>query len=191
MVDLEECLQYNLTTAEFWSNGERRSISHEENLSTTQSQDEENSRLSRQNENQGRTRSLEPKEKEGAQTSHGVIEAMESLTRKGDFVRVFQQGKRKRAGLLKFFFLERKDGDLRVAFVGKSKKAVCRNRVRRRLREAFRVHFYPQWQKRPVDFIFWGDERLCSVDFTDIQSWMGQLLEEVPVSDEDQRNRED
>lgn len=191
MVDLEGCLQYNLTTAEFRSNGERRSISHEENLSTTQSQDEENSRLSRQNENQGRTRSLEPKKKEGAQTSHRVIETMESLTRKGDFVRVFQQGKRKRAGLLKFFFLERKDGDLRVAFVGKSKKAVCRNRVRRRLREAFRVRFYPQWQKRPVDFIFWGDERLCSVDFTDIQSWMGQLLEEIPVSDEDQGNRED
>lgn len=191
MVDLEECLQYNLTTAEFWSNGERRSISHEENLSTAQSQDEENAWFSRQNENQGRTRSPEPTEKEGAQTSHGVIETMESLTRRGDFIRVFQQGKRKRAGLLKFFFLERKDGDLRVAFVGKSKKAVCRNRVRRRLREAFRVHFYPQWQKRPVDLIFWGDERLCSVDFTDIQSWMGQLLEEVPVRDEDQGNRED
>ncbi|MCX7667586.1 MAG: ribonuclease P protein component [Atribacterota bacterium] len=116
---------------------------------------------------------------------------MESLTRKGDFVRVFQQGKRKRAGLLKFFFLERKDGALRVAFVGKSKKAVYRNRVRRRLREAFRVCFYPQWQERPVDFIFWGDERLCSVRFVDIQSWMGQLLEEVPVKNKDQGNRED
>ncbi|MEN3186871.1 MAG: ribonuclease P protein component [Atribacterota bacterium] len=110
---------------------------------------------------------------------------MKSLTRKRDFIRVFQQGKRKRVGLLKFFFLKREGGDLRVAFVGKSKKAVYRNRVRRRLREAFRVRFYPRWCKSPVDFIFWGDEKLCSVRFADIQSWMGQLLEDVPISDED------
>ncbi|MGC8777422.1 MAG: ribonuclease P protein component, partial [Candidatus Caldatribacteriaceae bacterium] len=57
---------------------------------------------------------------------------MESLTRRGDFVRIFQRGKRKKVGLLKLFFLNRECGPLRVAFVGKSQKAVRRNRVRRR-----------------------------------------------------------
>ncbi|MGQ9747073.1 MAG: ribonuclease P protein component [Candidatus Caldatribacteriaceae bacterium] len=104
---------------------------------------------------------------------------MESLTRERDFARIFRQGKRKQKGFLKLFFLKRESGPLRVAFVGKSKKAACRNRIRRRLREAFRVFFSSQWQDSAVDLLFWGDERLCTVPFTYIQSWMAQLLEEV------------
>jgi len=163
---------------------------HEEDLSATQGQNEENARLSGQNENQGWTGGSAAKEKEGAQTSYRMIGVMESLTRRGDFVRIFQRGERRRAGLLKLFFLNRERGPLRVAFVGKSKKAVRRNRVRRRLKETFRVYFYPRWQEKPVDLVFWGDERLCSVRFAEIQSWMGQLLEEVPVGQEAQGDRE-
>lgn len=111
------------------------------------------------------------------------MKTMESLRRERDFARVFRQGKRKQKGFLKLFFLKRESGLLRVAFVGKSRKAVYRNRIRRRLRETFRVFFYPQWQERAVDLLFWGDERLCMVPFASIQSWMAQLLEEVPSSD--------
>lgn len=169
---------------------EKGEVLREKNLSTTQSSDEENTRFPCQNEDQKRARSLATKEKEGAETSYGVMSVMESLTRRRDFAEVFQRGQRKKAGFVKLFFLNRENGSLRVAFVGKSKKAVCRNRVRRRLREAFRVYFYPQWQEKPVDLVFWGDERLCAVRFAEIQSWMGQLLDEVPLGAEAQGNRE-
>lgn len=119
-----------------------------------------------------------------------MTEKMQRLSREGDFVRIFRQGKRKRAGFLKVFFLPRERGSLRVAFVGKSKKAVHRNRIRRRLKEAFRTSFYSHWRTKPVDLLFWSDEQICTARFADIQSWMGQLLEEVSADNGTRESRE-
>lgn len=70
---------------------------------------------------------------------------------------------------------------MRVAFVGKGKKAVDRNRVRRRLREAFRVYYYPQWRDKPVDFLFMSNEKLLEESFEDLVEMMGKVLGEVKL----------
>ncbi len=115
----------------------------------------------------------------------------ERLTRRQDFTRLFRQGKRKRVRGLALYFLLREEGGLRITFVGKSKKAVCRNRIRRRLREAFRIYYAPSWRTQPVDLLFWGDEEVCKMPFEDLCLRMGQLLGEFATEVEDRVNGED
>ena len=70
---------------------------------------------------------------------------------------------------------------MRVTFVGKGKKAVDRNRVRRRLREAFRIYYYSQWRDKPVDFVFMSNEKLLEESFEDLVEMMGKVLGEVKL----------
>lgn len=104
---------------------------------------------------------------------------METLTRQKDFARLFEHGQRVQCGPLRLFFYQRDTGPVRVCFAGRSKKAVCRNRIRRRLREAFRVHYYPTWKDKPFDLFFLGDESVALVDFASLVLWMGDLLGKV------------
>ncbi|MBC7216703.1 MAG: ribonuclease P protein component [Candidatus Caldatribacterium sp.] len=113
---------------------------------------------------------------------------METLTRQRDFARLFEEGQRASCGPVRLFFYRRETGPVRVCFAGRSKKAVCRNRIRRRLREAFRVHYYPTWKDKPFDLFFIGDESVASVDFASLVLWMGDLLERVEKLGEDRRN---
>lgn len=106
---------------------------------------------------------------------------MEGLSQKKDFSRLFSRGKRARANNIKLWYLQKEEGNLRVAFVGKGKKAVDRNRVRRRLREAFRVYYYPQWRDKPVDFLFMSNEKLLEESFEDLVEMMGKVLGEVKL----------
>ncbi len=64
------------------------------------------------------------------------------LLSKSDFDRVFQQGRRRGGPLLVLAFLPRREGPSRLGLAVSRKvgKAVDRNRVRRRLREIFRLH---------------------------------------------------
>jgi ribonuclease P protein component len=65
------------------------------------------------------------------------------LLRHADFERVYEQGRRHFAAHMTVFYLERKAGEgLRVGFtVGRMLGgAVVRNRMKRRLREAVRLH---------------------------------------------------
>ena len=106
---------------------------------------------------------------------------MEGLSEKKDFSRLFSQGKRVKVDSIKLWYLQKDEGSLRVAFVGKGKKAVDRNRVRRRLREAFRVCYYPQWRDKPVDFVFMSNEKLLKEGFKDLVETMGKVLNEVEI----------
>ncbi|HPZ81423.1 MAG TPA: ribonuclease P protein component [Candidatus Atribacteria bacterium] len=106
---------------------------------------------------------------------------MEKLSHKKDFSRLFSQGKRVKAGNVRLWYLRKEEGSLRVAFVGKGKKAVDRNRVRRRLREAFRIYYYSQWKDKPVDFVFMSNEKLLEESFEDLVKVMGRTLEEVKL----------
>ncbi len=112
------------------------------------------------------------------------------LTRRQDFTSIFRYGKRRKIDGLKLFLLPRGEGGLRVTFVGKSKKAVRRNRIRRRLREAFRVYYAPSWCRRPVDLLFWGDDEVCDMPFRDLCLRMGQLLGEFAMEVGDLVNSE-
>lgn len=104
---------------------------------------------------------------------------METLKREADFSRLFQEGQKLSAGYLRLLFLRRETGPVRVCFVGRSKKAVCRNRVRRRLREAFRIYYYPLWKDKPFDLAFLGSEEAAAGEFSHLVVLMGRLLEKV------------
>lgn len=72
---------------------------------------------------------------------------------------------------------------MRVVFVGRGKRAVDRNRVRRRLREAFRIYYYPQWKDEAVDLLFMSNEKSLKMSFEDLVKDMGKALEEVMVDE--------
>lgn len=156
--------------------GERRSKIHEKDLSAAPATSQKETWISRSHEDQGRTGSSPPEAKEGPEAPHGM---METLTKRKDFARVFEEGQKVTYGPLRLFFYRREAGPARVCFVGRSKKAVCRNRIRRRLREAFRVYYHPIWKNKPFDLIFMGNEDIASVEFSSLVSWMGELLERV------------
>ncbi|MGQ9622539.1 MAG: ribonuclease P protein component [Candidatus Caldatribacteriaceae bacterium] len=104
---------------------------------------------------------------------------METLRKRRDFSRLFQEGQKLSAGSLRLLFLRRETGPVRVCFVGRSKKAVCRNRIRRRLREAFRVYYYPLWKGKPFDLAFLGGEEVALEEFSHLVVLMGRLLEKA------------
>ncbi|MDI3542569.1 MAG: ribonuclease protein component [Candidatus Atribacteria bacterium] len=104
---------------------------------------------------------------------------MEGLSKKKDFSRLFSQGKRVKANNIKLWSLPQEEGSLRVVFVGRGKRAVDRNRVRRRLREAFRIYYYPQWKDEAIDLLFMSNEKSLRVSFEDLVKDMGKALEEV------------
>ena len=108
---------------------------------------------------------------------------MEGLSKKKDFSRLFSQGKRVKVNSIKLWSLSQEEGSLRVVFVGRGKRAVDRNRVRRRLREAFRIYYYPQWKDEAVDLLFMSNEKSLKMSFEDLVKDMGKALEEVRVDE--------
>ena len=155
---------------------EGRSRIDEEDVSTTPIAGQKKTRISGSDEDQGRAGSSPPKTQKGSEAPHRM---METLRKERDFSRLFQEGQKLSAGSLRLFFLRRETGPVRVCFVGRSKKAVCRNRIRRRLREAFRVHYYPLWKDKPFDLAFLGGEEIASEEFPHLVVLMGRLLEKV------------
>lgn len=101
---------------------------------------------------------------------------MAVLKRKGDFDRVFRQGKRYRGRALTLACVGRPEGALRAAFVaGKAVGgAVRRNRQRRRLREAFRQLAPPT--ELPADLVFVAQPAAAKVAFTALSREMATLL---------------
>jgi len=106
---------------------------------------------------------------------------METLSTSKDFNLIFKCGRKIDAGPIRLWYLQKKTKQVRVCFIGRSKKAVKRNRIRRRLREGFREHFYPLLCNCCYDFIFMSDERLINAKSNEILLWMGKLLENIGV----------
>jgi ribonuclease P protein component len=102
------------------------------------------------------------------------------LLRHADFERVYKQGRRHFAAHLTVFYLRREGGEnLRVGFtVGRVLGgAVDRNRMKRRLREAVRLH-------RPaamagVDVVINPKKSLLSAAFTEIENEITRALEVI------------
>ena len=102
------------------------------------------------------------------------------LLRHADFERVYKQGRRHFAAHMTVFYLRRDEGEgLRVGFtVGRVLGgAVQRNRMKRRLREAVRLH-------RPaemiaVDVVINPKKSLLTVDFAEIESELIRALEVI------------
>ena len=102
------------------------------------------------------------------------------LLRHADFERVYKQGRRHFASHLTAFYRQRQEGEaLRVGFTVSKLLggAVQRNRMRRRLREAVRLH-WPEFQA-PVDIVINPKKSLLTVDFSELGSEIIKAFEVV------------
>jgi ribonuclease P protein component len=116
---------------------------HEADVSTEYTPPEEDARLPRAHEYQGRAQDVEASASEGAETADGVsgrLRRSERLTKGAEFQALFQQGKRLERPTM-IVLWRTSGGSRRVGFaVGRQiRGAVSRNRARRRLREAYRA----------------------------------------------------
>lgn len=99
------------------------------------------------------------------------------LLKHADFERVYQKGARHFAGHMTVFYLARDEGRARVGFtVGRVLGgAVKRNRIRRRLREAVRMHF--GLLTMPVDIVINPRKSALTADFTELLYQVGHAFE--------------
>lgn len=113
------------------------------------------------------------------------------LLRHADFERVYKQGRRHFAPHLTAFYRRREQGDtLRIGFTVSKLLggAVQRNRMRRRLREAVRLH-WPEFQA-PVDIVINPKKSLLVVEFSELGKEIGQVFEVVRKFAERQNPRD-
>ncbi len=102
------------------------------------------------------------------------------LLRHADFERVYKQGRRHFSAHLTAFFCRRPgSGGFRVGFtVGKVLGgAVERNRMKRRLREAVRLH-WPEFIA-PVDIVINPKKSVLKMDFEDLSKEMVRTFEVI------------
>jgi|SRR6516162_2255750 ribonuclease P protein component len=102
------------------------------------------------------------------------------LNRRGDFEKVYKLGRRYFAAHLTVFYLGRERGDgPRVGFrVGRVLgDAVERNRIKRRLREAVRLH--RSELSRAVDIVVHPKKSVLKVDFAGLEKEIRRALEAV------------
>jgi ribonuclease P protein component len=102
------------------------------------------------------------------------------LNRRGDFEKVYKQGRRHFAAHLTIFYLGRERGDgprigLRVGRV--LGEAVERNRIKRRLREALRLHRAEL--SSAVDIVVHPKRSALKVDFAGLEKEIQRALEAV------------
>ena len=105
------------------------------------------------------------------------------LLRRSDFARVYKQGRRHFAAHMTVFYLRRPEGDgLRVGFsvarvLG---GAVERNRMKRRLREAVRVH-WPALSA-PVHVVINPKKSVLKADFSELSNEISRAFEVIQKS---------
>lgn len=104
---------------------------------------------------------------QGGASKRAKFPSSARLLRHSDFERVYKQGRRHFAAHLTAFYLHRgKDGGFRVGFtVGRVLgNAVERNRIKRRLREAVRLHWSSQ--ALPVDIVINPKKSVLKLEFS-------------------------
>lgn len=109
---------------------------------------------------------------------------MEPLRRRADFEQVFVSGQLVRGRSLAVRVLERGEGPARVGFaIGKrlDKRAVVRNRVRRRLREAIR----PLPLRDGYDVVVLGRRSALTASFSALREDVDGLLRRAGLVEED------
>ncbi|MGH9500143.1 MAG: ribonuclease P protein component [Terriglobales bacterium] len=102
------------------------------------------------------------------------------LLRHADFERVYKQGRRHFASHLTAFYRRREaEGGLRIGFTVSKLLggAVQRNRMRRRLREAVRLH-WPEFNTA-VDIVINPKKSLLTVEFVELGEEVLQVFDAV------------
>jgi ribonuclease P protein component len=116
---------------------------HEADVSTERTATEEDSRLPRADEDQGRAESSQASARKGAETADrltGRFPRRERLTTSAEFQALFQKGKRiDRPSMIVLWRATAEPRRAGFAVSRQVRGAVQRNRARRRLREAYRA----------------------------------------------------
>jgi len=116
---------------------------HEADVSAECATTEENARLPRADENQGRAEGAQASAREGAETADrltGRFPRRERLTTSAEFQALFQRGKRiDRPSMVVLWRVTAEPRRAGFAVSRQIRGAVQRNRARRRLREAYRA----------------------------------------------------
>jgi ribonuclease P protein component len=104
------------------------------------------------------------------------------LLRRRDFDSVYQRGKRHFSTHMTVFYLPRESDGLRVGFTaGKILGgAVERNRVRRRLREAVRLHRHEL--VAPIDVVIHPKKSALRADFSQLESEISRAFQVIGKS---------
>jgi ribonuclease P protein component len=104
------------------------------------------------------------------------------LLRHSDFERVYKQGRRHQAAHMTVFYRVQQAGGLRIGFtVGKVLGgAVERNRIKRRLREAVRLHWPAV--RMPVDVVINPRKSVLKVEFPDLCNEVGRAFSVIQKS---------
>lgn len=114
-----------------------------------------------------------------------MLPKAERLRRERDFQTVLRTGWRVRHPVLNLYFLPRPGGGRRAGFVvGRrvSNKAVRRNKVRRRLREAYRLRRHQV--KTDVWLLFVAQPSASRADFHQMAAAVEQLLRQAGLWEE-------
>ncbi len=104
------------------------------------------------------------------------------LKKKKDFERVSMQGGVERSGFLVLRFVRNNEDKTRVGFVCSkkiSKKAVVRNKIRRRMKQAVRKQHV--FLKKGYDIVFFARPAITNKDFWDIEKDIGQILKDAKL----------
>lgn len=108
-----------------------------------------------------------------------------SLSRQSDFGRIYKRGRRHRSRLITAVVAASPEGQdtIRVAFVVSkkvAKQAVRRNRLRRRLREAFRLQLSPA---PPImDVVLIAQPEAAKATYAQLHATVGDLMRRAGLS---------
>ena len=161
---------------------EREIGDHEADVPAKSPPARQDARLSAADENQRWPEGVEAAAGQGAQTTGGLrgrFSRHERLSSGADFQALFQQGKRiERSSLIVLW--RNLDAPSRVGFAvsRQVRGAVRRNRVRRRLREAYRA--IRESAPSGAAFVIIGRPVVLDVDFKALMSELRKALESIP-----------
>lgn len=118
-------------------------------------------------------------EQRGSRVVRETLLPEERLRRRVDFVRCYEEGRRRHGPLATLFLVDRGEAAthprLGITVTRKVGGAVVRHRIKRRIREIYR-----RWNQRrqlpPYDMVIHVKARASQVDFTRLEEEMHRLL---------------